>query len=315
MKTDVVYRRAYNDALDLLGTLETGAALPSETKLSDCLGVSRTTVRKVLAALQESGFLQAGRPLHKLARPGEIARYGWSETLAHPERAERQFMHWVLRGGAAPGTVLGELDLAHRLNVPTMVMRELLAHFRRFGLVQAQRNGRWLFIGFNRAFAGELFEIREMFEQRAARQFATLPAHSPLWWKLQALRDAHLALHADYDRRCDEFPDLDSRFHRLVCEADPNRFVDNLFDVITLVFHYHYLWNREDEAIRNRAALDEHLDYIDALLSRDADRICQACAAHLGSARRTLMRAIPEDGAVSPACGATSAGPAARRSG
>lgn len=292
MKTDIVYRRAYNDALDLLGTLESGADLPSELRLSDCLGVSRTTVRKVLSALEDRGFLQPGRPRRKRARPGEIARYGWTDTLAQPERAERQFMHWVLKGGAAPGTVLTELELAHRLSVPTTFMRELLARFRRFGLVEAQRNGRWQFNGFNRAFAIELFEIREMFELRAARSFAVLPDESPLWWKLRALREPHVALLADCERRYGDFPDLDNRFHRLICEAGPNRFIDDMFDVITLVFHYHYLWNKEDEFSRNRTALEEHLAYIDALLSRDPDRVALACAAHLASARRTLMRSI-----------------------
>ena len=312
MKTDVVFRRAYNEFLDLLESHETGAALPSESRLSETLGVSRTTVRKVLSALQDCGVLDPGPPWRKRATRVAPARCVWTETVAHPERAEREFMHWVVQGGATPGSNFTELDLAHRMGVPTTIMRELLAHFRRFGLVQALSNGRWRFIGFNRAFACELFDVREMVEQRAALTFSTLPETSPLWWRLTAIRKEHLSLLSDFDRRGAEFPDLDSRFHRLICAADPNRFLDNMFDVITLVFHYHYLWNRADETTRNRAAVIEHLDYIEALQSRDKDKVSRACAAHLASARQTLMRSIPDRDGVSPARGATSGGPAER---
>ena len=148
-----------------------------------------------------------------------------------------------------------------------------------------------------------------MFEQRAALTFSTLPETSPLWWRLAAIRKEHLSLLSDFDRRSAEFPDLDSRFHRLICAAEPNRFLDNMFDVITLVFHYHYLWNRADEMTRNRAAVIEHLDYINALQSRDKEKVSRSCAAHLASARQTLMRSIQDRDPVSPDCRATSGGP------
>ena len=55
MKTDTVFKRAFNDALDLVAGLEVGESLPSENALSARLGVSRTTVRKVLASLRCAG--------------------------------------------------------------------------------------------------------------------------------------------------------------------------------------------------------------------------------------------------------------------
>ena len=46
MKTDTVFKRAFNDALDVVSRLKEGEQLPSENTLSLQLGVSRTTVRK-----------------------------------------------------------------------------------------------------------------------------------------------------------------------------------------------------------------------------------------------------------------------------
>jgi DNA-binding FadR family transcriptional regulator len=51
MKTDAVFKRAFNNALDVVSRLGDGAPLPSEKALSVRLGVSRTTVRKVISTL------------------------------------------------------------------------------------------------------------------------------------------------------------------------------------------------------------------------------------------------------------------------
>ncbi len=139
-------------------------------------------------------------------------------------------------------------------------------------------------------FALELFEIREMFALRSAHAFVDLPEVSPLWDELRILRREHVELLDEVDRRYHDFSDLDSRFHRLVNAAAPNRFIDGFYDIITLIFHYHYQWNKHDERQRNEVALREHLNYIDALLSRFPSVIELACRTHLASARKTLIR-------------------------
>jgi DNA-binding GntR family transcriptional regulator len=110
------------------------------------------------------------------------------------------------------------------------------------------------------------------------------------WKELQEIRKAHVELAEDIDRRYHDFSELDSCFHRLVSSAAPNRFIDSFYDIITLVFHYHYQWKKHDERQRNEVAIREHLAYIDALMSRDAQAIEKACRAHLQSARATLIR-------------------------
>lgn len=293
MKTDTVYKQTFNAMLDLLAKARRGGVLPSENELSDRLNVSRTTVRKVLTWLMEEGYVRAEGRVRVLARTvPRNARFPKTETETTSEQVEKRFMEWMLRGDAEPGSQINELELARQFGVATTGIREFLNRFRRFGLIEKRPNAGWLFKGFTEDFALELFEIREMFELRSARAVLGLPDTASVWNELRALRQEHKVLLADIDKRFHDFSDLDNRLHRLITTAVPNRFIDDFYDVITLIFHYHYQWNKRDERQRNEVAIGEHLAYIDALLARDRRRVEAACRAHLASARHTLQRAL-----------------------
>ncbi len=291
MKTDAVFKQAHNDALAFFAELPEGAPLPTEQSLGERLRVSRTTVRKVIAALAEIGMVEGvgrARVVKASLRPARM--FPSSETESASAAIEKRFMEWMLRENVRPGASINELELSRRFGVATTGIREFLNRFKSYGLIEKKPNSGWLFKGFTPDFAAELFEIREIFELRSALAFAKLPKTSPLWRMLRAIRDEHVALMHEIDARYHDFSDLDERFHRLLNAAAPNRFVDSFFDVISLVFHYHYQWNKRDERERNEAAIGEHLDYIDALLSRRSARVNAKCRAHLASARTTLLR-------------------------
>jgi DNA-binding GntR family transcriptional regulator len=291
MKTDTVFKKAFNDALDLVSKLHDGDPLPSETILAARLCVSRTTVRKVLLKLSEARLIAGAarqRTVHRAQ--ADMKRFPDDETIPMANQVERLFMEWMLRDNMSPGAMINELDLARRFRVATTSIREFLNRFQRFGLIEKRANAGWVFKGFTSAFALELFEIREMFELRSARAFAVMPATSLLWGQLEALRGEHLALLGDIDRRYHDFSDLDSRFHRLINAASPNRFIDSFYDIITLIFHYHYQWNKLDERQRNEVAVREHLTYIEALQGRKSLMVDLACRAHLASAKETFLR-------------------------
>ena len=294
MKTDSVFKRAFNDALDLVDRLADGDELPSENRLASQLEVSRTTVRKVLAMLAVRGAVSEGgaHRVNQLAAR-QTARYPEAETVPMSAHVEQHFMEWMLRDNARPGTTINELELARRFGVGTTGIREFLNRFRRFGLIEKRPNAGWVFKGFTQAFALELFEIREMFEVRSARAFAALPTDASQWRELATLKREHAELLGDIDARFHDFSDLDNRFHRLVNAASPNRFIDDFYDIISLIFHYHYQWNKRDERQRNEVAIREHLAYIDALLQRDAATVEAACRYHLASAKHTLESAFP----------------------
>ena len=291
MKTNTVFKRAFNDALDLITELEEKESLPSENALGARLGVSRTTVRKILSTLAEQGVVTGNWPQRIVRSPSVgVRRFPEFETIPTADQVERLFMEWILRDNTNPGTTINELELARRFGVATTGIREFLNRFQHFGLIEKRPNAGWVFKGFTTEFALELFEIREMFESRSARAFATLPDSSPLWQQIDALRLEHLSLLNEIEQRYHDFSDLDNRFHRLINSAAPNRFIESFYDIITLIFHYHYQWNKQDERQRNEVAIREHLTYIDALLSRNGSIVELACRAHLTSAKETLIR-------------------------
>ncbi len=293
MKTNAVFKRAYNDALARLESHAPGTDLGSEPEWAVALGVSRTTVRAVFRTLSTVGLIaySGGRKI-VLRRPGASDRYPEGETRPVREIVEKRFMKWILDGDCRPGQQINSLDLARQFGVSTSAIRDYLSRFSQFGLLEKRPNGGWMFKGVTRDFAEELFEVRLMFELRSAQRFLALPASDPAWATLETIRREHLALLEDAQTRYAEFSELDERFHRLIHDASRNRFIVGFYDIISLIFHYHYQWNKRDERDRNIAAIREHLAYIGALQSGGRAEVAAAVKAHMTTARSTLLTAI-----------------------
>jgi len=287
-----IYKTAHNACLD---QLKAGASLPSEPELGQQLGVSRTTVRSILTRMTERGLIDWDKRRKVVLRdPRADDFFPPDETDSPHDIIERAFMHRLLEGRGEAGMQVNELELAREIGVGTTSVREFLISFSRFGLIEKRRSSHWVLKGFTRSFALELAEIREMFELRSALAFAALDQSSAAWGELDRIEALHHDLRPHIVTRFPEFSELDERFHRLVHSASHNRFIVDFYDVIAMVFHYHYQWNKANERERNTAALDEHLEYIAALRQRDPEQVDRACRRHLRSARQTLLDSMLE---------------------
>ena len=297
MKTNTVFKRAHNQWLFRLGAYAVGSDIGSEPYWSEALAVSRTTVRSVMSALAAKGILaREGRRKVLLRRPLPTDLYPDRETEQLSSIVEKRFMKWVLDGDCKPGQQINGLELARQFGVSTSAIRDYLNRFSQFGLLERRPRGSWAFKGFNNEFAEELFEVREMFELRSAQRFVALAADDPAWDALERLKREHLVLLDHADSRFADFSELDERFHRLINDASRNRFIVSFYDVISMIFHYHYQWNKRDEKPRNIAAMREHLIYIEGLQSRDRMAAMEGCRAHMTTARATLMASIGQLG-------------------
>jgi DNA-binding GntR family transcriptional regulator len=297
VKTNTVFKRAYNQCLARLGAYVLGSDIGSEPYWAQALAVSRTTVRSILAALAAKGILgRDGRRKLLLRRPVPTDLYPDLETEQLGAIVEKRFMKWILEGDCKPGQQINGLELARQFGVSTSAIRDYLNRFSQFGLLERRPSGSWAFKGFTSEFAEELFEVREMFELRSAQRFVALAAYDPAWGALERVKQEHLVLLDEAESRFADFSELDERFHRLINDASRNRFIVSFYDLISMIFHYHYQWNKRDEKQRNIAAMREHLIYIEGLESRDRARAMEGCRAHMTTARATLMASIGQLG-------------------
>jgi DNA-binding GntR family transcriptional regulator len=293
VKTNTIFKRAHNRWLAQLGEYPIGADIGSEPAWADSLLVSRTTIRTVLGAMVSSGIIAyEGRRkvLKRSPRPEDY--FPDAETKQVSAIVEKHFMRWILDGDCRPGQQINGLELARQFGVSTSAIRDYLNRFSQFGLLARGRGGSWVFKGFTKDFAEELFEVREMFELRSAQRFIAIPESDTAWTALASIQKEHLALLEEAETRFADFSELDERFHRLINDASRNRFIVSFYDVISMIFHYHYQWNKQDEKERNIAAIGEHLTYIAALQSRDRAMALASCRQHMATARTTLMDSI-----------------------
>ncbi|MCH2166262.1 MAG: GntR family transcriptional regulator [Oceanicola sp.] len=289
-RSNRLYKRCYNDALDLIAANRMAGSV---SELATRLDVSRNTARRVAESLQENGILQLGAKAWNIERPPEAFDYFPSNMVETTEKMiERAFMEMVLNERLRPNSRINEAALAKEIGVSNSAVREFLIRLSRFEFVRKEPQKSWTLVGFTESYAEELHEVRVMFELRSIEKLIGLPEEHLFWVVLQKSHREHLAFLESYDENFMQFPALDAEFHRQLNSASHNRFIESFQEAISLIFHYHYRWNKSDEKERNYAAAKEHVDVIEALLLRDEDAATQALEAHLLSAKRTLRMSI-----------------------
>jgi DNA-binding GntR family transcriptional regulator len=289
-RTDERFRDAYNVLLRDLERAQVGDNLPAELAMAARLDVSRTIVRSVLFRLDEEGIIRwSGRNKMLIRKPVATDRLHTETHGISPDEMERQFLEWILRFDIAPGTTLNVTDLARRLGVGPHALQEFLASLTRFGLVRRGAKGGWELLGFTSEYAIELSDFRLMLELNAVERVLSAASDHEIWGTLKQLEVAHLELAAKMDERFHDFSMLDELFHTALWSVGNNRFVAEFQKVISLIFHYHYQWDKSDEMQRNAAAVGEHLRLISALQARDNAGAMAAARDHIQTAKQTLL--------------------------
>lgn len=297
-RQNTLFKEAYNR---YTARLKPDTELPSEPDIAAELGVSRSTARAILMRLNDAGIiLWNKRQKTVLRQPIQADFFPKEETDSLHDIIERSFMMRIMSDEAQPGMQINELELAREIGTGTSVVREFLIRFSRFGLIEKRPNSHWILKGFTSEFALELADVREMFELHSAAEFGRLPLDHHAWRDLKTIEREHHQLLKDFDAHYRDFSRLDEKFHLLIHRASNNRFIADFYDVIAIVFHYHFQWNKAFARERNARAVAEHLDYIEALQSRDPQRIDAACRTHLASARQTLLQSIPQSAGEIP---------------
>ena len=273
--------------------MKIGQSLPSENAIARDLQVSRTIVRSVLDRLANSGIIWLDGRQKNIQRAVRKSDY-WEEppALLTVDELEHRFFDWVLRMDVPPGTVLNVAQLAKDFHVATHTLQEFLSSLSRYGIVKRRPRGGWQLEGFTERFALELSEFRTVLEMNAVRHLVALPTNHGVWTELSRLEEDHRSLLSRIETNYHDFSKLDETFHNAINSVVENRFVRDFQKIISLIFHYHFQWNKEDERDRNEAAIHEHLAYIDALRSGDLVRAERAAQRHLRTAAQTLINSL-----------------------
>jgi DNA-binding GntR family transcriptional regulator len=292
-RTPIVFKRSVNLLLDHIASgIANGASLPTEDRMAVLGECSRSVVRSAVGYFHARGLINGRKERLLLRKPVQEDYFEGADLQTGTARVRQVLMEMIYQGDLPPGAEFSEADLARASGVSTTSVREFLIEFSRFGLIRKKQHGGWRLCAFDRAFAMEVAEVRQMFELAAIERVGALDASHPAFETLRQLVARHEQLGAVMPARHQDFPALDRDFHTFLIGLLNNRFAQGFYDIVSLVFHYHYQWDKGTEKVRNQHAVHEHLDILRALARRDVATARDCMRVHLDSARTTLLQSI-----------------------
>lgn len=288
-----VFKRSANLLLEHIAShVAIGEALPTEQQMAGFGEGSRTAIRRALVHFHEQGLISSMKERRLLRKPVRDDYFDIADLQTGTDRVRQVLMDRIYHSDLPPGAEFSETELARAAGVSTISVREFMIEFSRYGLIEKKLHGGWRLCAFDRSFAMEVAEVRQMFELAAIERFGTLAPGDPAFAVLDDLIARHEQLGSVMPARHKDFPALDRDFHTFLINLLNNRFAQDFFDIVSLVFHYHYQWDKGSEMARNQYAAHEHLDILRALARRDIAGALDAMRIHLNSARSTLLQSI-----------------------
>ncbi|MDP2489780.1 GntR family transcriptional regulator [Vibrio splendidus] len=287
-----------NQLLDAVKLGHIESPLPSQSALADLFSVSRTTIRHVLSDLLDKGVLELEGEVWLIGRePEEEDGYttAMSENDIQSAEFETFFNEAIKNKHIMPGQEFTELELSKQAKCSTTVVREHLIRFSRFHLIENINRGRWRMVRFEPNYASSLFEFREMLECHALSRFMNLPKNDDRWQQAQYLLHEHRQLREAMVSEYQAFSELDQKFHSLLLSATNNPFMDQFYDIISVIFHFHYQWDNSDLRTRNMVAIEEHMAVLSKILSGDDIGAMGELRHHLQTAKRTMENSLIMD--------------------
>ncbi|VDZ84965.1 transcriptional regulator NanR [Kluyvera intermedia] len=207
---------------------------------------------------------------------------------------EQAFFSMINQRQLKAGEVMSEIQLAKMAGVSPVAAREYLLKFGRYNLIVSEKRGLWRMKEFDRPYAEQLFELREMLELHALQRFLSLPDGDPRWLQAKTLLEYHRQLRDSIGDNVKTFSQLDRDFHTLILSAADNIFFNQSLEIISVIFHFHYQWDESDLKQRNIIAIDEHMMILIALICRNDLDATMALRNHLMTAKQSMIRSIDQ---------------------
>lgn len=189
----------------------------------------------------------------------------------------------IFRGSFAPGTPLRESVLARSLGVSQSTVREALLQLEHAGLVIREPNRRTTVTRLSQEDIRERVELRSLLEVRAGIAAAARMGEAEFARLEERLGELERAID---DNDYFGAAQADIAFHRCFWESSGNRTLTQTLDVLTAPLFAFMSLRRSDERQRLLDTVREHRPILEALKSRDEQRIAAVLRDHIEASYR-----------------------------
>ncbi len=193
----------------------------------------------------------------------------------------------ILRGAYAPGSRLGEAELAEALGVSRTPVREALRQLAAEGLVELVPNKGARVVAWTPDELEQVFELRAQVEGFAAHQ-AALRATEDDVARLAELAAAHASATAARNRDLERIYDLNAAFHSRVAAAAGGASLQGVLGGLVHTVVLHRTLHTFDDAAMERSSR-HHLEIVEAIRARDGLWAESVMRSHLLAARAELL--------------------------
>ena len=205
------------------------------------------------------------------------------------EEAYARLLERIVSLDMAPGSVVNEARLREDLKIGRTPIREALQRLARENLVRSIPHRGTFVTDVNITDLARITEVRVVLESHAAR----LAAEKHTGADVQAIQELLELLRRGQVTDQRELMQLDQRIHRLIYRAAHNPFLESTLErYFNLSLRLWYLVL--DRQVGLRRAVDEHIDLLDALLSRDAELAETIMRKHVIGFEREIRKVLVE---------------------
>lgn len=284
-----------NQLIDCINNNILSFPLPSVSILADTFNVSRTTIRAVLEYLCQIDLLSCNNKQYYLKRkPRKEDKIVciFENRSIQDKKFEDYFYHLINSKKILPGDHFNEIQLAKETKVRSIVVREFLLRLLHYGLIINVKKGEWKLVEFTKDYAEKLYEFRSILEIFSLKSFMAQQDDNINWIKARELLHRHKNLQKNIQNEYKHFSELDRDFHKLILSCNDNPFFMQSFDLISVVFHFHYQWDSSDLKERNNIAVSEHIAVLTAILQKNEPLAITALCRHLNTAKTSMQESI-----------------------
>ena len=204
----------------------------------------------------------------------------------------------ILKGVLIPGQRINEPDVASRLQVSRVPVREALRELESSGLVISRKHSGVFVRQLDAAEVRDLYQMRGLLDGFAGRCAARLPdaQRETLLTLLEASVNAMLQAAAQHDVQ--RYYSENLRFHWAIVEAAGNQQLSETYRGSVQKLHLSRLKNLSQD-VGMKASIAEHVEIVQALRDADAEHCEALMSHHVGDAYQRLQKAgLPKPAAA-----------------